>query len=482
MIEAVIGLEIHAQLRTQTKMFCGCPVRFGAPPNTLTCPVCLGLPGALPVLNSRALDFAVQTALALGCSVNERSRFARKNYFYPDLPKGYQITQYDRPLASGGSLVVATPDGIRTVRILRLHLEEDAGKSIHGDETGRDPATLVDFNRSGVPLIEIVTSPDLRSGAEAAAFLRQLRAILVGLEVNDGNMENGSLRCDANVSIRQAGDDALGTRVEVKNVNSFRFLQKAIEHEVGRQAALLEQGASVAPETRQWDTTSGRTVAMRSKEGEDDYRYFPEPDLPALVVTASRISSLSAGIPELPSARRARLSADYGLAEHAAALLSESRPLADYFESAARESGDAKAAADWVRGEVLRRLGESGLDISASPVTPSALGRLIRMVAAGEVSAQAAKKAFAVMFASGESPESVVAREGLAQLSDLQALLPLVRDVLDANARAVAQYRAGKSATLGFLVGAVMKESGGRANPRTVEEAIRTILESPIGS
>ena len=481
MIEAIIGLEIHAQLRTRSKLFCGCPVRFGAPPNTLTCPVCLGLPGALPVLNTRAVDLAVTAALALGCSVNESSAFARKNYFYPDLPKGYQITQYDQPLARGGRLGVPAAGGVREVEIVRLHLEEDAGKSIHDDETGGEPATLVDFNRSGVALVEIVTGPDLRSGAEAAAFLRQLRAILMAVEVNDGSMEDGSLRCDANVSVRPEGQSALGTKVEIKNLNSFRFLQKAIEHEIGRQAGLVGTGAAVEAETRGWDAAAARTVAMRGKEGEHDYRYFPEPDLPSLVVVASRVDALRATIPELPAGRRARLADQFGLSAESAAILAESKGLTDYFEAAARESGDPRAASEWVRGEVLRRLGESGLEIGDVKVHPRSLGHLMRVAAEGTISGQAAKKVFATMFATGEEPDAIIAREGLGQLSDAGSLEALVKGVLDEQTRAVAQYRAGKTATLGFLLGAVMKASGGRANPKVVEQVLRARLDTPSG-
>ncbi len=477
MVEAIIGLEIHAQLRTRTKLFCGCPVRFGAPPNALTCPVCLGLPGALPVLNARAVDLAVTAALALGCSVGPASSFARKNYFYPDLPKGYQITQYDQPLARGGGLTVPTTGGVREIQIVRLHLEEDAGKSIHDDESGGS-ATLVDFNRSGVPLVEIVTAPDLRSGAEAAAFVRQLRAILMALDVNDGNMEDGSLRCDANVSVRPEGRPALGTKVEIKNLNSFRFLQKAIEHEVARQGALIGRGAGVAGETRQWDAAGGRTVAMRGKEGEHDYRYFPEPDLPPLELAQARVDALRAAIPELPAGRRLRLIGQYALSAESAAILAESKRLADYFEAAARESGDPKAASEWIRGEVLRRLGESGLDLADIRTPPAALGRLIRLVEAGTVSGQSAKKVFAAMFATGDEPEAIIEREALGQVSDAESLDEVVDRVVAEQARAVAQYRGGKTATLGFLVGAVMKASGGRANPKIAEQVLRAKLDA----
>jgi aspartyl-tRNA(Asn)/glutamyl-tRNA(Gln) amidotransferase subunit B len=476
MFEPAIGLEIHAQLLTRTKMFCGCPVRFGAPPNSSTCPVCLGLPGALPVLNTHAVDLAVMAGLALGCDVQEFSEFARKNYFYPDLPKGYQITQYDHPLATGGQLALADSDGVHEVRILRLHLEEDAGKSIHDAGGASASATWLDFNRSGVPLVEIVTGPDLRSGAHAASLFRQLREVLVALQVNDGNMEEGSLRCDANVSVRPQGADRLGVKVEIKNLNSFRFLQRAIDYEITRQTGVLAQGSLVRAETRLWDAAAERTEPMRSKEGSEDYRYFPEPDLPGLVVASARVRAIRERLPELPEARRVRFEARYGLSGPLAAVLAESIALGEYFEIVAAESGDALAAAEWMRGELLRRLAESGLELGAVPLAPRALGRLIRMVSAGALSHQAAKKVFGLMFATGDDPEPIVEREGLAQLSDPETLAALVREVVEAHAGPAAQYRAGKRSVLGFLVGAVMRASAGRANPQLVEEMLKSRL------
>src|SRR6187402_1146720 len=389
--EAVIGLEIHAQLLTATKIFCGCSTAFGAPPNAHSCPVCVGLPGALPVLNRRAVDLAVTAALALGCEVQERSVFARKNYFYPDLPKGYQISQYELPLALGGGLQMPASVGGRFVKLTRIHMEEDAGKSLHEGFADSDRKTYLDFNRSGVPLVEIVSEPDMRSAAEAALFFETLRQILVWLGVNDGNMDEGSLRCDANVSVRQQGDTRLGTKTEVKNVNSFRYLEKAIEYEIGRHIDLLDHGGRIVQETRLFDAAQGKTYSMRSKEEAHDYRYFPDPDLPALVVDAARRDRLAAMLPELPDARRRRFIAQYALPEYDAALLTQTRGVADYFEETAKQSGNAKAASNWVMGEVLRNMKERAIEIGAVPITPSALAGLIAILDRGTISSTVAK-------------------------------------------------------------------------------------------
>ena len=370
MYEPVIGLEIHAQLLTDTKIFCGCRTRFGDPPNTHVCPVCAGLPGALPVLNRRAVDLAVRAALSLGCRINARSEFARKNYFYPDLPKGYQISQYDQPLASAGLVEIPGAGSRVRVAITRVHMEEDAGKSLHEGFPDSAQHTYIDYNRSGVPLIEIVTEPDLRSAADAATFFETLRQLLVWLGVSDGNMEEGSLRCDANVSVRRAGTEPLGTKAEVKNLNSFRHLQKALEHEIARQAELLADGGRVVQETRLWDPVSARTVSMRSKEEAHDYRYFPEPDLPPLVFSAARVAAIAEGLPELPHVRRARFVAEYGLSDNDAGEMTRSRGIADYFEETARHAGNPKAAKDWVMGELSRTLNERGVEIEQAGVTP----------------------------------------------------------------------------------------------------------------
>ena len=475
--EPVIGLEIHAQLRTQSKIFCGCSASFGAPPNTHVCPVCLGFPGALPVLNSAAVDSAARAALALGCTVHERSIFARKNYFYPDLPKGYQISQYDAPLATGGVLQFHSGGAARRVGITRVHLEEDAGKSLHEGFPDSDRKTYVDFNRSGVPLIEIVTEPDLRSASEAAEFFTRLRSILVWLGINDGNMEEGSLRCDANVSVRQAGHTALGTKAEVKNLNSFRFLQKALEYEIERQIDTLTEGGRVVQETRLFDAASGHTVSMRSKEEAHDYRYFPDPDLPPLVITPARIADIQAALPELPDARRARFVAEYALPEYDAAQLTQSRAAADYFEAAVNTGAQPKTASNWIMGELARKLKEGNTDLASSPVSPERLAGLLTLIDRGAISGTIAKGVFEKMFDADRSAEEIVAADGLAQIDDGEVITGLARAVIAANPDAVAQLRGGKAATFGFLVGQVMKAAKGKANPVRVNEILRRELE-----
>ena len=475
--EPVIGLEIHAQLQTRTKIFCGCRTAFGAAPNSQVCPVCLGLPGALPVLNRQAVDYAIKTAVALGCDIQPASIFARKNYFYPDLPKGYQISQYEQPLAVRGGLDVTAGATTTHVGLRRIHMEEDAGKSLHEGFPDSDRSTYVDYNRSGVPLIEIVTEPDMRSAAEAAECFARLRDILVWLGVNDGNMEEGSLRCDANVSVRPAGETRLGTKTEVKNVNSFRYVQKALQYEIDRQIELLESGGRVLQETRLWDSATGRTSAMRSKEEAHDYRYFPEPDLPPLVVDATRIEAVKATMPELPAARRRRFVVEYGLPEYDAGVLTQTAALADYFERVAAASGSPKAASNWVMGELLRTLKERELTIADTLLAPAQLAGLIGLVEDGTVSSSMAKDVFAKMFDSGRSAAEIVGSEGLAQIGDEGELLRIVREVLGRHSDAVGQYRAGKQQTFGFLVGQVMKGSGGKANPKLAATLLKRELD-----
>jgi aspartyl-tRNA(Asn)/glutamyl-tRNA(Gln) amidotransferase subunit B len=469
-LEPVIGLEIHAQLLTATKIFCCCSAAFGAAPNTPVCPVCIGLPGALPVLNRAAVDDAVRASLALGCTIHERSIFARKNYFYPDLPKGYQISQYEQPLATGGRFA--------GVRITRVHLEEDAGKSLHEGFVDSDRKTYLDFNRSGVPLIEIVTEPDLRSAADAAEFFSRLRTVLVWLGVNDGNMEEGSLRCDANVSVRPAGQQALGTKTEVKNLNSFRFVQKALEHEIERQIDVLRGGGRIVQETRLFDPAAGRTISMRSKEEAHDYRYFPDPDLPPVAVDAGRIAAIRAAMPELPDARRQRFVDEYALSAYHAGQLTQSRALADYFEATVKAGAAAQTACNWITGALAGRLNEIGADIAASPIAPERLATLAVEIDRGAVTGPIAKTVFDKMFSSERTAAEIIAAEGLTQLDDESQIAAIVAGVLAANAEAVAQYRGGKAAAFGFLVGQVMKAAEGKANPKRVNELLRKALAS----
>ena len=477
--ESVIGLEIHAQLRTQTKIFCGCSTTFGAPPNTNVCAVCLGLPGALPVLNRTAVEYAVKAALALGCDIAPSSIFARKNYFYPDLPKGYQISQYESPLAINGRLTNGHLS--LDVGITRIHLEEDAGKSLHDGFPDSDRKTYVDFNRSGVPLIEIVTEPDLRSAQQAYNCFSALREILVAIGVNDGNLEEGSLRCDANVSVRPVGDVGLGVKAEVKNLNSFRFVERALEYEIQRQVDVTRRGGRVVQETRLWDAAVGRTVAMRSKEEAHDYRYFPEPDLPPLQVRAEWIAEIGQSLPMLPEARRQHLMDEHDLTRDQAVQVTQIRPgLEDYFKDAATASGNRQAAINWTLGEVSRKMNEVGTDDVGhvrQRVSPDALGGLITLIDAGTISVTTGKDVFEQMYATGRSASEIVDAEGLAQIDDRAALESLVRDAVARHADAVAQYRSGKTGALGFLVGQVMKASSGKANPKLVNQLMKQIIE-----
>ena len=475
--ESVIGLEIHSQLLTETKIFCGCRTTFGAPPNTQVCPVCLGLPGALPVLNARAVELAVRASLALGCSVQQTSIFARKNYFYPDLPKGYQVSQYEQPLAVDGGVAYESNGQTSVVRIIRVHLEEDAGKSLHEGLPKSEAFTHLDFNRSGVPLIEIVTHPDLRTSVAAADFFSRLRAILRTVGVNDGNMEEGSLRCDANISIRPAGATELGVKVEIKNINSFRYLQRAIDYEYDRQIRVVRDGGVVVQETRLWDTVVGRTVSMRSKEEAHDYRYFPEPDLPPLEVAREWAEDIRHALPELPEQRKHRFVDEYGLPEDDAGLLTQSAELSTYFEETARASGLPKAASNWVKGEVLRRMKDEGAELATLKVQPPALAALISLVDAGQVSGSAAKLVFERMSETGETAAAAVAAKGLTQIDDGDTLSAAIKTVIDAQPDAVASYRSGKTGTLGFLVGQVMRETRGKANPKRVSELLRQQLD-----
>ncbi|WP_337287045.1 Asp-tRNA(Asn)/Glu-tRNA(Gln) amidotransferase subunit GatB [Candidatus Methylomirabilis sp.] len=476
--EAVIGLEVHAQLLTRSKIFCGCSAAFGAPPNSQTCPVCLGMPGALPVLNRRVVEFAIKTALALGCDVTPVCRFHRKNYFYPDMPKNYQISQYELPLAWRGSLEFTVDGTARRIRIHRLHLEEDVGKLLHAGTLQAADYSLVDFNRSGVPLMEIVSEPDIRSPEEAAEYLRQLRAILVYLGVCDGNMEEGSLRCDANVSLRLAGSEELGVKAEVKNMNSFKNVQKALAYEIQRQAQILEGGGRIVQETRLWDAGQELTLSMRSKEHAHDYRYFLEPDLVPLAVSPQWIDEIRATLPELPQQRRVRFVREYGIPDYDAAVLTASKSLADYYEKVAQASRDSKVASNWVMVELLGHLNKDGRDITDSPISPTELAALLALLHGGTISGKIAKTVFEQMYQTGKSAELIVKEQGLTQISDQDELRRIVEEVLAAHPGPVADYRKGKVQSLTFLVGMVMKLSRGKANPPVARELLLMRLNS----
>ncbi len=472
--EPVIGLEVHAQLKTRTKIFCGCSTQFGAAPNTHTCPVCLGMPGVLPVLNRSVVEFTLRMALATGCTVARESRFARKNYFYPDLPKGYQISQYEQPIAENGRIDIELNGGSHRIRIRRIHMEEDAGKLSHDPYR---PVSLVDFNRTGVPLIEIVSEPDITSAAAAGAYLRKLRSIVRYLEICDGNLEEGSFRCDANVSIRPPGSPSLGTRTELKNLNSFRFVEKAIEYEIQRQTETLLDGGTIVQETRLFDQATGQTVSMRGKEEAHDYRYFPDPDLLPLMIDSEWIDSVRRNLPELPDARRNRFIEQYGLPAYDAGILTSDRELADYFEECLKTFPRPKPASNWIMGSLLGLLNARGIGIDRSPVSAPALAELLGLIEQGAISGKIAKTVFDEMAASGKSAPTVVAEKGLAQISDTSALEKVVQEVLDRNPKEVEGFRGGKTKLIGFFVGEVMKATRGQANPKIVNQVLKTFLE-----
>ena len=471
--EPVIGLEVHAQLLTQSKMFCACGTTFGLPANTQTCPICLGMPGTLPVVNRRAVEMAIRTGLALNCTIRSTNRFARKNYFYPDLPKGYQISQYEAPICENGWVEVSVGGTSKRVKIRRAHLEEDAGKNIHDAGTS---GSRVDLNRAGTPLLEIVTEPDMRSADEVVAYLKMLRDVLMYLGVCDGNMEEGSLRCEPNLSLRPVGQKALGTKVELKNINSFKFVKDALEYEIKRQTKVLHEGGKISQETRLWDVEKGVTATMRSKEEAHDYRYFPDPDLVPLSISEEWIEELRQTVPELPIVRQKRFVSEYGLPEYDASVLTISKGLADYFEDCMKLFDQPKTVSNWVMGELLRELNNSGTVVEQSPVSPERLVSLLKLVDNGTVSLKVAREIFPELYASKKSPEQIVQEKGLTQVSDEGALGKIIAEVIAKNPAQVAQYRGGKEQVLGFFVGQVMKASGGKANPGKVNELLKKKL------
>ena len=474
--EPVIGLEVHVQLLTQTKIFCGCSTQFGAPPNTNVCPVCLGLPGALPVLNKRAVEFAVLAAQALNCQIRETSIFARKNYFYPDLPKGYQISQFDKPLAEYGHIEITQATGVRKIGITRLHMEEDAGKSIHDGLADSGRYTSIDLNRSGTPLVEIVSEPDMRSADESFEYLTLLKEIILYTGVSDCNMEEGSLRCDANVSVRPRGQEKFGTKAEIKNVNSFRFIREAIEYEIDRQIEVIEAGEKIRQETRLYNAQEGRTYSMRSKEQAHDYRYFPEPDLLPLIVDSHLQETIRKKLPELPEAKRKRMVSDYGITEYDARVLTVTRALADQFEEAAKAASNPKRVANLVQGELMGRLKAKALEIEQSPISMKGVAMSADLVESGAISSKILKDLYDKAFASGEDFPAVYERERPQQITDTAALEKIIDEVIAASPKQVEQYRAGKTTIIGYFVGQVMKASKGQAKPELVNELLKKKL------
>ena len=471
--EAVIGLEVHAQMLTDTKIFCGCSTKFGAEPNTQTCPVCIGMPGVLPVLNKKALEFAIRTGLATNCTISPYSRFARKNYFYPDLPKGYQISQYEHPICEHGHIEVVVEGNVKKIGITRIHMEEDAGKNIH---EGGGNYSFVDLNRTGVPLMEIVSEPDIRSPREAAEYMKKLRAILRYLGVCDGNMEQGSLRCDANVSVRPGGQKEYGTRAEIKNINSFKFVEKAIEYEIKRQIKIIENGGQVIQETRLWDANRGLTESMRSKEEAHDYRYFPEPDLVPITVKQSRIDEIRASLPELPDARRKRFVSDFGLPEHDADLLTSEKTVAEWFEESVKAGGQPKAVSNWIMGELMRMLNENNISIENCPLKPEQLAGMLLLIDKGTISSKMAKNVFSEMFSTGRAAEVIVSEKGLLQISDESAIEKAVDEIIAKHQNEAERFKAGEEKLLGFFVGQVMKATKGKANPQMLNDLLKKKL------
>lgn len=476
--EAVIGLEVHTELQTTTKIFCGCKTSFGAEPNTNVCPVCLGLPGVLPVLNKRVLEFAVRAGLALNCEISRFSKFDRKNYYYPDLPKNFQTSQFDLPICERGHLDIEVNGEKKQIRITRAHMEEDAGKLVHhGTSITDSDYSLVDYNRTGTPLLEIVTEPDMRSAKEAVAYLEKMRAILQYIGISDCRMEEGSLRCDANVSVRPVGQKELGTKTEIKNINSFKGVEKAIEYEALRQAEILEDGGKIIQETRTWDEKEGVTKSMRTKEEANDYRYFPEPDLAPFTVSEEYIEDIRKTLPELPDERLERYIANFGLSSTDAQYMTNDKDTSDYFEKVVAAGADPKASVNWIMGEFASQLSNAGIEIAKAPVTPENLAKLLALIAKGTISGKIAKKVFAEMWKDGADPEEIVKAQGLVQISDTGALKELVVKVIANNPKAVEDFKAGKKKAVGALVGQIMKETKGKANPKVINELLNDELK-----
>ena len=471
--EAVIGLEIHSELKTNTKIFCGCATKFGAEQNTHVCPVCLGLPGVLPVLNRRVVEFAIKAGLALNCTINKYSKFDRKNYYYPDLPKNFQTSQYDLPIAEHGYVDIETENGTKRIRILRIHMEEDAGKLVHSGATITDSLTSnVDYNRTGVPLIEIVSEPDMSTPEEARAYMEKIKSILEYIDVSNCRMEEGNLRADLNISLRPVGQKTLGTKAEMKNINSFKAVEDALSYEIERQEEILEDGGHIVQETRTWDPERGVTKSMRSKEEAHDYRYMPEPDLVPIVTTEEEIEAYRQELPELPDARRERYMEEFGLSAYDAGILTASRSMAEYFEACLADGADAKGAANWIMGDLAKNLNAEGKTIEESPVEAQRLAQMLKLIEKGTISSKIAKKVFAEMWTSSDAPEKIVEDKGLVQITDTKAIEAIVDAVIAANPKPVADYKSGNKKAVGALVGQVMKQSKGKANPQLVNQLL----------
>ncbi|MPL65632.1 Aspartyl/glutamyl-tRNA(Asn/Gln) amidotransferase subunit B [bioreactor metagenome] len=474
--EIVIGLEVHSELKTKSKIFCGCSTAFGSAQNTNVCPVCLGLPGVLPVINEKVVEFAIKAGVALNCEILPFSKFDRKNYYYPDLPKNFQTSQYDLPIAVNGYLDIEVNGEQKRIGITRVHMEEDAGKLVHAGSIASSDHSLVDYNRTGVPLIEIVSEPDMRSPEEAKAYLEKMKAILQYIDVSDCKMEEGSLRCDANISLRPHGTETLGTKTEIKNLNSFKSVQKGLEYEAARHEEVLDEGGKIIQETRSWDDANGVTVSLRTKEQAHDYRYFPEPDLVPIIVDPETVEEIRKNLPELPDARQARLTGDYGLSSYDAGVITSSRALADYFDEMVKLKVDAKTTANWLMGELLKHLNNANIDIDACPITPPNLAELIGLIEKGTISNKIAKTVFEEMWTTGKDAALIVKEKGMVQISDAGEITGIIDKVIADNPQSVADFKAGKEKAIGFLVGQIMKQTKGRANPEMVNKLLRERL------